>query len=141
MAILIADTIAHIVYKLKDQLVRALIQHESFVIHLEDTHLHPELADCTIPCEFDQSTRRVEKIKEQVEQYSLFDPSLLDYIEQVDQEIGNIADRFLGWAHRKMISTREAMDKFGRSQSTIYRWIRSGKLQAVKERGRWLISA
>ena len=141
MATLIADKVAHTVLSLKDQLVRALIQHESFIIHLENTHLHPELADCTIPCEFDGSTRKVEELKEQIGRYSLFDSSIASYIDMVDQEIGDLADRFLDWAHRKTISTREAMQKFGRSQSTIYRWIRSGKLKAVKERGRWLISA
>lgn len=141
MGILIADKIADAVQSLKDQMIQALIHHTSFVTHLEDTHLHPELADCTIPCDFDVSTTRLEGIKEQVQRYSLFDPSLLSYVDEVDQEIGDLADRFLDWANRKMISTKDAMEKFSRSQSTIYRWIRSGKLKAVKEKGRWLIAA
>jgi excisionase family DNA binding protein len=42
-------------------------------------------------------------------------------------------------AQRESITTRDAMERFGKSRSTIYRWIKSGKLSAEKQGRNWII--
>lgn len=139
MAILIADHITSVVEMLKEKVEAALQTHLAFVENLERHHFHPELAECTLPLYFTDQANYIDAINEQIKRYSLLDSSLAAYTDDIDELIGLIADRFMSWTQRKLVSTKEAMQIFKRSKSTIYRWIRAGKLNAQKQGGRWQI--
>lgn len=63
-----------------------------------------------------------------------------DSLRQVDEYISQQVDRFWTWIHRRIVTVKEACEIFGRSRSTIYRWIKNGRLAAVKQKGKWKIA-
>lgn len=76
----------------------------------------------------------------ELEKLKLFDDSLEDFIAGIEHAAQGIAERFKQWTQREMINTRQAMEHYGRSRSTIYRWIKSGKLTARKVGRFWQIA-
>jgi excisionase family DNA binding protein len=45
----------------------------------------------------------------------------------------------MDWHFRKSMSVKEAAQYHNRSTSTIYRWIKQGKLDATKANNRWVV--
>jgi hypothetical protein len=140
MATLIADKVKSIVEFLKVQVVQVIKHRIAFIEDLEENNFRPDLEDCSIPLKLVASTRQIERLNEELKRYIMFDQSLGEYTDSIEDFIGDSADRFMTWAERKTISVKDAMSVFNRSKSTIYRWIRAGKLNAKKESGRWMIA-
>lgn len=42
---------------------------------------------------------------------------------------------------KKTYTMQEVADELGKTRQTIYRWIKSGKLKAIKIGGTWTVSA
>jgi hypothetical protein len=140
MATLIADKVKSIVDVFKSRVMQLIKKRIEFIEDLENNHFRPELADCSIPMQLVASTHQIERINDELKRYIMFDQSLGELTDSIDDFIGDTADRFMTWTERKTISVKDAMSVFNRSKSTIYRWIRAGKLNAKKESGRWIIA-
>lgn len=56
-----------------------------------------------------------------------------------EEHITPIVERFMSWAQRKVVTALEAALFYGKSRSTIYRWIKAGKLRAKKVKAQWQI--
>lgn len=89
-------------------------------------------------------TRHVDTINKMVDQlsyYTRFYPSLRYYIDEVYDIQDELTVRFYKWSTRQLMSVKEYAQYCGKSVSTIYRWIKQGKLIAAKNpRGRWAIA-
>jgi len=140
MAMLIAEKVKSIVDVFKFRVMQLMKKRVELIEDLEQNHFRPELADCSALMELVASTYQIEQLNNELKRYIIFDQSLGDLTDSIDDFIGDSADRFMIWTARKAISVKEAMSVFNRSKSTIYRWIRAGKLNAKKESGRWIIA-
>lgn len=130
------DTIDH----LKVELTAAVRQHVGFIRYLEKNDFFPHLiADSSYAQTLAELASAVESVNDELRKYVLFDSSLDYETEAVSDLVGTIADRFIDWNFRKSMSVKETAAFHERSTSTIYRWIRQGKLDATKVNGRWIV--
>lgn len=104
---------------------------KSYVTRLENKYFDPALSRQNVLHRLDTIISNVlDKARDQ---------SLDTYI--VEETVSIQLDRFWAWAKRRIIDVTEACKVFNRSRSTIYRWIKQGKLaHAIKENGRWRIA-
>lgn len=138
MAITIAEKVVDVLDVLKHELQDAINQCACFVESLE-RQITPNTEDISYMRKMDGFSSRIQTVNRELSKYTLFKPELEQEVDQVDDTVEALADRFLKWARRKVINTTDAMGIFKRSRSTIYRWIRAGKLAAQKINGRWAI--
>jgi len=107
---------------------------KAYVTRLERTYFDPALASYDVVHRLNDTIAKVyDKAKKQ--------PCDLSEIYLIEEEVTKQVDRFWAWTKRRIIGVLEACEIFGRSRSTIYRWIKQGKLaHAIKVRGRWRIA-
>lgn len=73
--------------------------------------------------------------------FARYDESIVAFTDEVEEQIESVIDQFWAWSDRSIVTVKEAAELYGKSASTIYRWIKQGKLQAKKVKGRWQIIA
>jgi hypothetical protein len=140
MAISIADKIYDVTIVLQRQISETLYSYSEVIWNLEANNLFPNLADILLITRLTKFVTKIDGLNQQLRNYGLFDPGLHDYADEVDDLIEELARRFQKWTRRTVITVTDACKKFTRSRSTMYRWIKSGKLIAQKIDGRWLIA-
>lgn len=113
-------------------LVRPL---KAMVTRLERRYFDPALATY-------ESVHRLNNAIMRVYEKAKNDPEItLSQIPILEEMVNKQVDRFWAWTNRRIINVTEACEVFNRSRSTIYRWIKQGKLpNAIKVRGRWQIA-
>lgn len=108
------------------QLVRPLT---AMITRLERHYFDPSVASCDVTIH--RMNQVIASIYEKAQKQSY----------DVDEYINRQITRFWAWSHRTIVTVKEACKLFGRSRSTIYRWIKQGKLpHAIKVSGRWQIA-
>lgn len=114
------------------QLARPL---SSMITRLERRHFNPASASCEVTLH--RMNKTIASIYEKAKNKS-YD---LTQVYLLDGYINRQIERFWAWSHRRIITVSEACKIFNRSRSTIYRWIKQGRLpHAIKEKGRWQIA-
>lgn len=140
MPITIAEKILDVAAKLRRQVSDALSSFGSIIHNLELKDLFPRFATMHLVERLTKYEHEVDVINQEIRRYGLFDSSLQDSADEVDEIVGSLADRFRKWTRRTVITVTDACEKFSRSKSTIYRWIKAGKLIAQKIDHRWVIA-
>lgn len=159
----IAEQIAEYVQSLIIQLRESVEKAHDFLAHLTQhpdsfdgaagVHYSNLVADCSEQCSillgyelsFPQVTDEVLQADERLDRLgTLFERlgrgNLVDLTEvAAAMALAVPVEEEAEVAAPKEISTREAMELYSRSRSTIYRWIKSGKLNAIKRDRRWVI--
>jgi excisionase family DNA binding protein len=140
MGIMLADKVYDTIDHLKHELHAAVTQHVGFVRYLEKNDFFPHLlTDSSYAETLAQLAVAVESVNDQLRKYSIFDSSLEHDTDHVDDLVGTVADRFIDWHYRKTMRVKDAAMYHNRSASTIYRWIKQGKLDATKVNGKWVV--
>lgn len=65
----------------------------------------------------------------------------IDHVTYIEDRVDQVVNQFWKWSDRKILSVKEIAQQLGKSCSTVYRWIKQGKLQAQKYKGRWQVIA
>jgi hypothetical protein len=136
--VLIADQISGTVDSIRIQLHSAIHQMSAYVEQVErtpgkvSTNCSNIITTLSVTCQ---------DLTVKLDRYSLFLPNLSDIIVETDETVEALADRYLKRSKQEGLpmSTTDAMNHFNRSRSTIYRWIKSGKIHAEKHGYRWTI--
>jgi excisionase family DNA binding protein len=137
---MLADKVFDTIDHLKDELLAAVRQHVGFVRYLEKNDFFPHLlTDSSYADTLRELAVAVESVNDELRKYAIFDSSLGNDTDAVDDLVGTVADRFMDWHFRKSMSVKEAAQYHNRSTSTIYRWIKQGKLDATKANNRWVV--
>jgi excisionase family DNA binding protein len=137
---LVAELVNDNMDYIKRELFAAISQHVGFIRSLEKNHFFPHLmAEDSLVMTVTESAAAVESLNDELKKYVLFDPSLEKALDKVEDLVGTVADRFIDWNIRKTMTVKEAAQLHNRSASTIYRWIKQGKLDATKVNRRWVI--
>lgn len=141
MASSIATKVNDTIQYLKAELQAAIDQQKGFVRDLEKAYFIPQGDPWN---EYSPALHElgatVEVACDNLKKYGIFDPSLIEFADQAEDSVGDAADQFMAWAFRRGVTVKEAAEIYSRSKSTIYRWIKSGKLDAVKVGRRWVIA-
>lgn len=135
---LIADKISLTVDTIRLELNSAIHQMSAYVEQVERTP-----GQVTTNCSNVITTLSMtcQELTGKLGKYSLFFADLSDVITETDETVEALADRYLKRSKQEglPVSTTEAMEHFNRSRSTIYRWIKSGKVHAEKHGRRWVV--
>lgn len=138
--VLVAEEIFQTIEHIKDELRTAVFQHVGYVRALERTSFFPALITGADHMHtMNELAVTVDETIDELEKYAIFDRSLEELCEEVRDLVGEAADRFTSWNFRRTCSAKEAAEMHNRSVSTIYRWIREGRLDATKVNGRWVV--
>ena len=78
---------------------------------------------------------------ENTRRYAYLGEEFQTFIETAENEIDGIIQSFMAWTEQQVMTAKEAAEKYNRSTSTIYRWIKQGKLEGRKNGRRWEILA
>jgi hypothetical protein len=140
MAVVLSDVVDLQITQLKSKQQSVLRKLKCFIMNLEQNEFYPSLLPLSVGQEYGSLSTRVQYINTELDKYDLFDASVVQYTDSIDSQLEGIADRFWDYMNRKFFSVTEAMGLVGKSRSTIYRWIKSGKLVAQKENRRWVIA-
>jgi hypothetical protein len=140
MANTIAEKIAERMIELKDTLTQTLDDYIRFIDHLERNDFYPDRSETFLLHKVRKFFSSIEDISAELKKYYLFDESVVDLIDGASLAIDGLWDRFMNWTRRRRATTLEAMVLFSRSRSTIYRWLRNGKLFGTKEGRKWVIA-
>jgi excisionase family DNA binding protein len=140
MAVIIADKIHDLITDLKRQMKHVVTQCSYFINGLETSDFFPELADASVAIRMVDLSNQLQSLNDELNKYVLFQPQLQEEVDQVDDLIASFGDRFVKWMNRTTISVTEATLRFNRSRSTIYRLIKSGKINAIKIGRFWVIA-
>lgn len=135
---LIAEALSVTVASIRSELSSAMEQMAAYVEQVErkpgkiETDCSKIITGLSVTCQ-DLNTK--------LDKYSLFFSDIPEIVHTTDDAIEFLADRYLSRSKQVGLpmTTAEAMAHFNRSRSTIYRWIKSGKIEAVKKGRRWII--
>lgn len=135
---LISDKLSFKVEHIREELTSALTQMAAYVDLMEKTPGQIE-TNCTTT--ITSLSTNCQDLSYELGKYSLFFANVANVVTDTDDRIEFLADRYLERSKKIgiPISTAQAMEHFNRSRSTIYRWIKSGKLKAEKQGHRWVI--
>lgn len=135
---LIAERLSITVEYIRAELKSAVGQLATYVETLERTpgQIHAGTLD-----EIMNYTQTCLGSMQELAKYGAFFGDIADTIVDTDNLIETFADRYLDRARLPGLpmSTAQAMEHFSRSRSTIYRWIKSGKIKAEKHGRRWTV--
>jgi excisionase family DNA binding protein len=137
---IVAEKVLYTLDVLKSEMYSSLQRIVMFVSTIERDYFLPGLIDCTFINEIGDLVKHTQVVIDELSKWVLFDADLQEYIRQMENAVDMWTDRFLKWSQRKPISVSEAVDIFHRSRSTIYRWIKKGKLNARKSGRYWVIA-
>jgi excisionase family DNA binding protein len=140
MAMVISDKIHDLISNLKLQLQHVVTQAIYFVSGLERTDFYPELANTSVAIRMVKLSDHMQSLNDELSKYVIFQLELQQEVDQVNDMIAALGERFVKWMKRERISVTEALVRFSRSRSTIYRWIKSGKINAIKVGRFWVIA-
>lgn len=136
-----STTTIDVIGVLKEELSMALDSYTQFIEHLENEVVLPEsIVGNSVFIEIEKYASYIQFLSDEMRKYIPFDEALEECVAATEEFVEEIADRFLRFMYRKTMTTREAMDHFGKSRSTIYRWIRCGKLNAIKQGRHWVVA-
>ena len=135
---LIAEALSHTVASIRSELFSAVEQMACYVELVErtpgkiETDCSKILTGLSMTCQ---------ELNTKLDKYSMFFSDIPEIVYTTDDAIESLADRYLTRSKQVGLpmTTAEAMVHFNRSRSTIYRWIKSGKVEAVKKGRRWII--
>jgi hypothetical protein len=140
MAIALGDVVDLQILQLKSAQQSVLRKLEYFIANLEQNEFYPSHVPLSVGYELSALSSKVQHISTELDKYSLFDSSVMEYTDSIDLQLERFADRFWSWTNRRFISVTEATELYGKSRSTIYRWLKSGKLNGQKQSYRWVIA-
>ena len=124
----------------KAKVMNTVVENEQLLASIEWKYWNPMDAPVTIGSLWSDAMNVAWKELEHLDKYKLF-PQMASFIDTVEDELERLVDHFFEWSNRELIDTKTAAEKYDRSPSTIYRWIKQGKLAAKKVSGRWEIIA
>lgn len=138
--VLVRERMLDIVDVIRNEIHAGMQQVAAFVEAIEKTDRLA--ADCTVPLEFRTLRGKVDSTISNLKKYDLLFPSVLEVVEQTEHLVDSFSERFMDWAEGKpkFMTVTEAMEHFQRSRSTIYRWIKSGRIDAMKQGRFWRIA-
>lgn len=134
------ELVTHKLEGVKANIMKNISEVEQFMNSIEDKYFFVDEAPAWVAKTYMDSINALWSQHESIESYSVI-PEFREFIETVEEEITKLVGRFQRWTKTRYLNTVEAGEKHGRSRSTVYRWIKSGKLQARKRNGRWFILA
>lgn len=141
MALVIAEKLNGQINLIKATQEGAVSTYEKFVENLQEIYFNPATAPTSAAQNMVRLQNQVEACISYLEKFMTLGFDLADYINSVYDRTERATDIFFAWSGRKVVSVKEACEIHGKSRSTIYRWIKQGKLQAVKEGRKWVIAA
>lgn len=112
---------------------------EEYVNLIKDRFFDPNNAPSWVVTNLNELSEKAWNQLEQIQAFLATDERLHEFISLVESQIERIIDLFWSWSNRKIINVKEAAELHGKHRSTIYRWIKKGKLDAEKVNGRWQI--
>lgn len=128
---------------LRTQINQALVAYSEVVHGLEQTVCINEGGEFDIVGSMNQHVMNINTMIDKLNNWVRIYPALQYYIEEVYELTDELTEDFFKWAHRQTLSVKEYAAKVGKSVSTIYRWIKQGKLIAARNpnnRNRWVIA-
>lgn len=136
--VLISEKIASIVEHAHNELSSALKEMAAFVETVERT---PGPVESRSAITMTELSTLCQRLTTDLNKYTLFFEEIHGVVSTADDAVENLADRFKKRSFEPgiPINSAQAMELFSRSRSTIYRWIKSGKLKAEKRGRRWVI--
>ena len=141
MTFLVKHLVATQIDSLKVKQLSNLRFLTDYVETLSNEYFDPRTAPTTVADELNRITAIAYAELELVKPWVMTDNGLEEFVWSVEEEIEHIIDKFWSWTGRDIISVKEAAQLHERHPSTIYRWIKSGKLPAKKVGGKWQIIA
>jgi hypothetical protein len=122
--------------------------HKELTSALAQMAAHVELVEKTHgPVSSDHGVQMIEmssvcqNLTIELHKYTLFFGEIADVVTHMDDEVDQLGARFKERSLSPGIpaTTAQAMEHFHRSRSTIYRWIKNGRLPAEKRGYRWTV--
>lgn len=142
MALSMTESVRNTIRVLQNELGGIIAEMKRFVEHCETACLVPVVAEGQIASSYmARLAERFDKKLIQLDKYKAFDRTADEVAATAMDQQESVADQLIDWMSRKGITVAEAAQKFNRSKSTIYRWIKAGKLAAAKRDRRWIILA
>lgn len=139
MTFLMKEIVATQIDSLKTTQLNNLRLLTDYVVELSNDYFDPRTAPATVVSELNRIAAIAYAELELLKPWVIADNELEKFASSVEEEIDDIIDTFWSWSGRTIINVKEAARLHERHPSTIYRWIKSGKLQAKKVNGRWQI--
>lgn len=136
----IIEVVNHQFNQEKAKVMNTVVENEQLLESIAWKYWNPKEAPFTMCGLWSEAMAVAWEELERLDKYKLF-PRMASFIDTVEDELDRLVDRFFQWSDRVVIDTKAAAEKYDRSPSTIYRWIKQGKLDAKKVNGRWEIIA
>lgn len=124
----------------KSAMMEYVVQNERLLESITWSYWNPSSAPTKVGRIWSEAMNTAWDELKDLESFS-FHPEINEFLVTIEDELDSLVDKFFDWTNREVISAKEAAETYNRSTSTIYRWIKQGKLQAKKVRGRWQIIA
>lgn len=114
---------------------------EEMAVHVESAWRTPGQLSVAQTYAMSQMYQLCYRLNTNLDEYSAYYPGLRELVNELSEDIDEMGSRFNQRIETEVsvISTNEAMERFSRSRSTIYRWIKNGKLKAEKQGRQWAI--
>lgn len=141
MTFLMKELVATQIDSLKTKQLNNLRVLTEYVNDLSYDYFDPRTAPTTVVSELNRIAALAYAELELLQPWVMTDYGLEEFVLGVETEIDCIIDEFWSWSGRTIIDVKEAARLHERHPSTIYRWIKNGKLPAKKVNGRWQIIA
>lgn len=124
----------------KAKIMGYVAELEQLMDSIDERYFDPADAPSSVLQIWSEATNVIWDEMEAVEQYSMFD-EFQAFLSTAEEELLKLVSRFNHWTRRKVVDTKEAANMINRSRSSVYYWIKTGKLEARKVNGRWFIIA
>ena len=138
MSFSLIEVMGHQFDSTKAAMMNVIVQNEQLLESIEQKYWNPLAAPVTVGSLWSESMNYAWEELGNMEKYRLF-PQMSQFIDMAELELERLVDRFFEWSEREVTDTKTIAEKYDRSASTIYRWIKQGKLNAKKVNGRWEI--
>ena len=123
----------------KAKCISSITNLEQLLADIVDEYFNPEEAPTWVASFWSKEVNAVWQELEQIQHYVMVDEDFQRFLNTAEEEVERLVDLFFQWTKRRIVDAKEATSLYRRSRSTIYRWVKQGKLQAKKVKGRWQI--
>lgn len=124
---------------LKAKQMSVIVELETFATQFKQEYFNPKsVPSWAFRIWMEEAQHAWDSIDE-FRQYVYLGKEFESFIETIELETDRIIQDFMGWTERKALTAKEIAEKYNRSTSTVYRWIKQGKLEARKNGRRWEI--
>lgn len=142
MSFAVAEIVGKQVEGLNHEALSHIRQLRQFVSWAESRFFDPMDASTEVPSILNELADPAWELHEQLEKLGQYNEEAAEMATILENEIEACIARFWKWSKRTFMTAQEAAEKYGKHRTTIYRWIKKGKIRAEKdERGRWKILA